>query len=568
MKKSASGTGGINFIFAVIFIVASAFVVKLFFIQILNGEDYEALAATQYIRPVHQLFNRGDIYMQPRDGNPLPVALMKETHTLYINPQAINDVEELFQTINEIIPIDKELYLKSANKPNDPYEVIRTGLESEVADSIAGLNIPGVNTHPERERYYPAGSLASQTIGFLSYDENDLRGMYGIEREFDELLTDPSTRKHVNIFAEILLNSEPLDEEAETADIVLTIEPSVQVFVEKELEDYRVAFGAARAGAIIMDPSSGAIVSMASNPQFNLNDFRDSDPNSFSNPNVSNIYEMGSIMKALTIAAGLDSGAITTESTFNDLGYVTADGARITNVYKGARGVTSVQGILNHSMNTGVSWIVDKMGKKKFSEYFYKFGLNEKTNIKLPNEASGLLTNLESPRTIEYYTASFGQGIATTPIATVRALASLGNGGLLVEPHVVKEIRYANGRIEVPERDKPTRILREKTSEDISRMLVNVTDVALVGGQKSIPTHTVALKTGTAQIPDPSTGKYSETDFLHSYFGYFPAYDPEFIVFLYAEKPNGSDYASQTLTDPFFRITNFLIDYYAIKPDR
>jgi stage V sporulation protein D (sporulation-specific penicillin-binding protein) len=273
-------------------------------------------------------------------------------------------------------------------------------------------------------------------------------------------------------------------------------------------------------------------------------------------------------MKALTIAAGLDSGAITTESTFNDLGYVTADGARITNVYKGARGVTSVQGILNHSMNTGVSWIVDKMGKKKFSEYFYKFGLNEKTNIKLPNEASGLLTNLESPRTIEYYTASFGQGIATTPIATVRALASLGNGGLLVEPHVVKEIRYANGRIEVPERDKPTRILREKTSEDISRMLVNVTDVALVGGQKSIPTHTVALKTGTAQIPDPSTGKYSETDFLHSYFGYFPAYDPEFIVFLYAEKPNGSDYASQTLTDPFFRITNFLIDYYAIKPDR
>ncbi|MEX0933434.1 MAG: penicillin-binding protein 2 [Candidatus Paceibacterota bacterium] len=569
MRRTTGGTGGIYLVFATTFLVAVALIVRLFFIQIIDGKEYEALAASQYIRPVHQLFNRGDIYMQPREGKLLPVALMKETYTLFISPQALSNPEELYPRINEITPINKEHYLESASKPNDPYEILATGLESEIAERIAELNTIGVATHPERERYYPAGSLASQTIGFMSYDEDSLRGMYGIERQFDELLTDPSTRKHVNIFAEILLNNSGSAEASiETADIVLTIEPSVQVFVEKELEDYRAAFNAERAGAIIMDPRTGEIISMASSPQFNLNDFRNADPNTFSNPNVSNVYEMGSIMKALTIAAGLDSGAITPESTFNDLGYISADGARITNVYKGARGTTKIQGILNHSMNTGASWIVGQMGKKKFAEYFYNFGLDEKTNIKLPNEASGLLTNLESPRTVEYYTASFGQGIATTPIATVRALASLGNGGLLVEPYLVKEIRYANGEVEKPERDEPKRVLKEQTSEDISRMLVNVADVALLGGEKSISTHTVALKTGTAQMPDPSTGKYSETDFLHSYFGYFPAYDPEFIVFLYAEKPSGSGYASQTLTDPFFRITNFLIDYYAIKPDR
>lgn len=560
---------GIYIIFAATFLVAVALIARLFFIQIIDGKEYVALAASQYVRPVQQLYNRGDIYMQPREGKPLPVALMKEAYTLYISPQALSNAEELYYQINEITPIDKSRFIESAQKPNDPYEILATGLESEIADKIAELNTIGVSTHPERERYYPAGSLASQTIGFMSYDENSLQGMYGVERQYDELLTDPSTRKHVNIFAEILLNNNgSIEENTETADVVLTIEPSVQVFVEKELEDYRKAFKAQRAGAIIMDPHTGEIISMASSPQFNLNDFRNADPNTFSNPNVSNIYEMGSIMKALTIAAGLDSGAITPESTFNDLGYVSADGARITNVYKGARGITKIQGILNHSMNTGVSWIVEQMGKRKFAEYLYNFGLNEKTNIKLPNEASGLLTNLESPRTLEYYTASFGQGIATTPIATVRALASLGNGGFLVEPYLVKEIRYANGEIKIPERDEPTRVLKEQTSEDISRMLVNVTDVALLGGEKSISTHTVALKTGTAQMPDPLTGKYSETDFLHSYFGYFPAYDPEFIVFLYAEKPSGSEYASQTLTDPFFRITNFLIDYYAIKPDR
>lgn len=568
MRKAAPGTGGFIIIFSLCFIVAVGLLVRLFYIQIIEGDQYTALAASQYIRPAHQLFNRGDIYMQPKEGNPLPVALMKETHTFYIIPQVLVDAEDAYEKVNAITEVNKERFMESAAKKDDPYEALKTGLSEEERDAILALKITGVATHAERERYYPAGSLASQTIGFISYDGDDLRGMYGVEREYDKLLTDPTTRKHVNIFAEILLGNSGVDEsEEEVADIILTLEPSVQVFVEKELEDYRNRFGAERAGAIIMNPNTGAIVSMASSPQFNLNDFRNANPSSFSNPNVSNVYEMGSIFKPLTIAAGLDSGAITPESTFNDLGYVEANGRRITNVYKGARGITSIQGILSHSMNTGVSWIVDRMGKEQFADYVYKFGFGEETGIDLPSEATGLLSNLKTSRLVEFYTASFGQGIATTPIATTRALASLGNGGLLVEPHVVKEVRFADGEIRIPERSEPKRILKERTSEDVSRMLVTVTDVALVGGEKSIPTHTVAVKTGTAEMPIPGGG-YSNTDFLHSYFGYFPAYDPEFIIFLYAEKPKGSDYASQTLTDPFFRLTNFLIDYYAIKPDR
>jgi len=570
MRKTVKGTGGLKIIFVATFLMATTLIVRLFIIQILDKSEYTALAASQYIRPVNQLFNRGDIYMQPRTGNPLPVAIMKQTYTFYISPQALSDPEAVYEKVNAITDIDKELFMKSARKEGDPYEAIKVGLDEETANKISALNTLGVGIHPERERYYPAGSLASQVIGFLSYDGDDLRGMYGIERQYDDILTDQSTQKHVNIFTEILMGdeSETDDEVDETADIVLTIEPSVQVFVEKELEDYRKEFGAARAGAIVMDPSTGAIVAMAANPDFDPNNFRNADPSTFSNPNISNVYEMGSIIKPLTIAAALDSGAIEPDSTFDDKGYVLADGARITNVYKGARGITPIQGILNHSMNTGVSWVVQQMGKKNFAKAFYDYGLGVKTNIDLPSEASGLLKNLESPRTVEYYTASFGQGIALTPIATVRALASLGNGGFLVEPHVVKEIRYSDGKVKIPTHPEPKRILKEQTSEEISRMLVNVADVALFQGKYSISTHTVALKTGTAQMPDPKTGKYSETDFLHSYFGYFPAYDPQFIVFIYSEKPKSTGYASQTLTKPFFRITNFLIDYYAIKPDR
>jgi cell division protein FtsI/penicillin-binding protein 2 len=165
-------------------------------------------------------------------------------------------------------------------------------------------------------------------------------------------------------------------------------------------------------------------------------------------------------------------------------------------------------------------------------------------------------------------TASYGQGIAMSPIAITRALAALGNGGVLVQPHVVREIKHTVGSSKNTTPKKTERVFSEETSETITQMLINVVDDALVGGTVALPHHTIAAKTGTAQIADSATGGYAEDKFLHSFFGYFPAYNPEFIVFLYHIDPRGADYASQTLTKPFMSITKFLINYYNIAPDR
>jgi cell division protein FtsI/penicillin-binding protein 2 len=571
MKKGGRrGVNGIALIYVFVFFVATAITVRLFFIQVINEERYAAYAAAQNIQTVRGIVDRGNIYLQPRQGSPLPVAIMKETHTLYVNPQALSNSEVVYEALAEIVELDRERFMRIAARKNDPYEILATGLSRETAKRIDLLNMIGVGTHPESRRHYPAGSLASQVIGFVSYNNNMLMGTYGIEAQFNDMLAENITRRHVNIFSEIFLGGGTANEgEKSSADVVLTIEPSVQMLVENELRRFMDTHRAALAGAIVMDPETGAIVAMASNPYFDLNAFRTANPETFRNPNVSNRYEMGSIVKALTIAAGLDSGAITPTSTFNDRGFVITDGRRIGNVDKGARGRTDVQGILNHSMNTGAAWVVDEMGRESFARYFRDaFELGSKTAVDLPSEAVGDLSNLKSPRMVEHYTASFGQGITMTPIAATRALAALGNGGFLVEPHVVKKIIRSDGTVETPDRSEQRRILKEETSENISRILANVTDQALLGGTKRIPTHTVGAKTGTAQMPDPETGKYSETDFFHSFFGYFPAYDPEFIVFLYAERPAGRLFASQTLADPFFRIANFLIDYYAIRPDR
>lgn len=178
-----------------------------------------------------------------------------------------------------------------------------------------------------------------------------------------------------------------------------------------------------------------------------------------------------------------------------------------------------------------------------------------------------MLKNLDSKQDIEYMTASYGQGIAVTPIAITRALATLGNGGYLVQPHLVSRIEYDNGFFKEIQPEKGPQVFSQKTSEDISRMLAKAVDDALLDGTVALPHHTVAAKTGTAQIAKEGGG-YEESKYLHSFFGYVPAFDPEFIIFLYHVNPKGAPYASQTLTTHFMDITKFLINYYQIPPDR
>ena len=321
-------------------------------------------------------------------------------------------------------------------------------------------------------------------------------------------------------------------------------------------------------GAIIMNPKTGEITAMSAVPSFDLNDRSNASIEFFQNPLVENVYEFGSTIKALTVAAGLDSGAVTADTTYYDEGSITLDGYTIKNFDGKGRGTVPMQEVLNQSLNTGVSYIVQKMGKDKFRDYFLNFKLGSETGIDLPNEAFGLVDNLRSPRSVEYATASFGQGIAMTPIATARALAVLGNGGHLVTPHLVKQIKYEDGTVKDINYPVGAQVISKEASEEISRMLTTVVDEALAHGKYAMPHHTIGAKTGTAQMADPENGGYYEDQFLHSFFGYFPAYDPEFLVFMYTVKPKGVRYASETLTEPFMDIAKFLINYYDIPPDR
>ena len=226
-----------------------------------------------------------------------------------------------------------------------------------------------------------------------------------------------------------------------------------------------------------------------------------------------------------------------------------------------------MQEVLSQSLNVGASYVASQLGHTRFRDYYTKLGLGTETGIDLPSEIPGDIRNLNQNRDVYFATASFGQGIATTPVETIRALGALANGGDVMTPHLATSIRLSSGITKSLAWGQPQSVYSPKATREVTEMLVKVVDTKLGGGKVKIPEMSVAAKTGTAQIAG-SDGNYYESLYFHSFFGYFPAYDPKFIILLYTREPKGVQYASETLTTPFIDLTHFLINYYDIPPDR
>ncbi len=499
---------------ALCLLVAVVIIGKLYFLQIIHGEEYARRADAQSVELKNPLLNRGTIYFSDKGGNLITAATLSDIGTSHSTSS-------------------------------------------------------GQAT--EHQRYYPGGSLAAQTLGFVAYNnDNEQKGRYGLERYYEQTLARGGADSYSNFFVELFSGFAGATKDGGRGNVITTIEPSVQSELERTLETYASSWHPALSGGIIMNPSNGEIVAMAVSPSFDLNIFNEQvSPNIFKNPHNESVYEMGSIIKPLTIAVGLDSGTIVEESTYDDIGCITLEQKKICNFDFLARGVIPMQQILSQSLNVGAAYVALKIGPDIFREYFLnRYKLGTETGIDLPGEIRGLVQNLQSPRQVEYATAAFGQGIAITPVETVRALASLGNGGLLVTPHLVRAVKYDTGVTHTLSWSAGEQVLKPETSTTVSRMLTNVVDTTLANGKLKMEHYSIAAKTGTAQIADPVNGGYYADKYLHSFFGYFPSYDPKFVVFLFAVEPTGASYASQTWAMPFGDLVKFLINYYSIPPDR
>jgi cell division protein FtsI/penicillin-binding protein 2 len=556
-----------------LFIILALFIVfDLYSKQIINGSNYLAKANKQYVKPTSTIFNRGNIFFESKDKTKISVATVDSGYLLYMNPKLIKDKNIAYEAVSHYVTPSKEDFMEKASKSNDVYEELLHRLNDKQAEGIKSLGIAGIGVQRETWRSYPGGKLASKVVGIVGQSKSSgIEGRYGLERYYESVLMRQGINNDSGAFASLFsgLKNTVFGDIENQGSIVSSIEPTVEKYVEKIMGETFNTWNPDEIGVIIMNPHNGEIVSMTSLPTFDANNTSNvKDVSIFSNPLVEHVYEMGSIMKPLTVAVGLDSKAINMAWKYDDTGTMTLSNKKISNYDGKARGITPLQQVLSQSLNVGTANIALKIGKDDFSKYFKSFGLGEKTGIDQPNESAGIVKNLNTGRDVEIATAGYGQGIAISPIAMVRALSVLANDGYLVNPHIVKEIVYENGTTKKVEQGKGIKVLDKETTDNVTKMLVEVVDQALKKGAIKNEHYSMAAKTGTAQIPDPVNRGYYSDRYLHSFFGYFPAYNPQFIIFLYQIHPKGAEYASETLTEPFSDMAKFLIDYYNIPPDR
>ncbi len=553
-----------------IFIFALLLIGRLYILQIVDNDLYISKADRQYSSTAQKIFSRGTIFFQNKDNSLVSAATLQSGFIVAINPEILKDPEAVYKKVNEILPLDHDVFMAKAGKIKDPYEEIAVRVDLETGQKINNFKIPGLQAYKERWRFYPGGQMGAHTVGILGFKGDEFAGRYGLERQFETQLI-RQDGGYVNFFAEIfssIKNAAENKTESE-ADIVTTIEPTVQAYLETLLASTTRKWNAETAGGIIMNPATGEIYAMEVYPTFDPNHPElEKDVSVFSNPLIENVYEMGSIIKPLTLAAGIDAGVITSTSTYYDKGFVMINGKKVSNFDSKERGIVTMQDVLSQSLNVGVAHVERLLGNKRFSEYMYSYGLGEKTGIDLPNEGRNLVNNLKSNIDIDLATASFGQGIALTPLSTIRALSVISNGGVLVSPHIVKTINYKIGLSKTVPILRSQPVIKRETSEEITRMMVHSVDSVLSGGSLKITNYSVAAKTGTAQIAKSGGGGYTDDQFLHSFVGYFPAYNPKFIILLYMKNPKGSRFGSETLTTPFMDTVKFLINYYEVPPDR
>ncbi|HRZ29890.1 MAG TPA: penicillin-binding protein 2 [Candidatus Paceibacterota bacterium] len=575
----------LQIVFVIVFISLTIFLFKL---QVLNDEGVlnAAINNTDDINHTTSV-QRGNIYFTDKSGTLIPVAINKSYSTIAVDPKTLQRDNQVVPTAKLLSPIlnrpEAEL-INIFQKSNSQYEVLLKKTEDDkLITKIKELKLPnekgklkpimGISISEEFERYYPFQELGCHVIGFIAKNNSSDKkiGVYGLEKYYNDSLDGTDGVFHgLKDAAGRLIRSLPSNEKMPINgdSLITTIDKNIQYQAETEIKNLVDSRQAVSGSILVMDPVSGKMLAIAGYPNFNLNEFfKVNDYSVYRNLAIEDPVEMGSVVKVITMTAGIDSDTITPKTTYYDSGAVTINNRTIKNFHNDKFGTATMTKVLQKSINTGAIFVEQKTGHKIFYDYLKKFKFNDITGIDLPNEQKSVLKNLETKYVpdINFATASYGHGISITPIAILRSYAVIANGGYLVNPYVVETTKSPDGTYgSVNKQDILLEsIIKPSTAKTITNMMVQVVEDGY-GSSAKVKGYSMAGKTGTADI---SYGKEYTNDTIQSFGGFFPASNPKVVMLVVLNKPAIGMTASTSVTYGFHDMAKFIIDYYNIPPD-
>lgn len=543
---------------------------RLFMLQVINRDFYVKAAENRHGMEKSLLSTRGSIYFNDlkSPGNYYPVAINRFVYTVFSDPALVKDITGASQILAKKLELDETEVKNKLTSSGSRYEILKKRVSAEVVDQIKLENIAGLGFEKEPYRYYPEGELAGQEIGYYCLDENgESRGYYGLEGYFDDLLAGKTGKLSAERGAGggwLALLPRKLEPAQDGADLYLTIDRTIEAYACEKLKEGIKEYEAVSGTVIILDPKNGAILAMCNEPSFDPNNYNQvKDLRLFNNDAIFTAFEPGSVMKAMTMAAALDAGKVTPETTFVDTGSVRYGGYTIRNAANKAYGEQTMTGVLKESINTGAIFAAERVGFEGFKKYLSDFGFGVLTGVEMDKESVGNLESLNKKSDIYLATASFGQGITATPIQLVSAYGAIANKGKLFKPYVVAEKVYPSGYREKKNPEFVRQVISERSAKLLSGMLTVVVGEGH-GKAAGVPGYFIAGKTGTAQIPGPG-GKYIEGATNQTFIGFGPVDDPRFVMLVKYDSPQRL-YAEYTVVPTFGQIAKFLLQYLEVPP--
>lgn len=571
---------------------AGLIIVRLFILQVVDARVYRELASEQ--REIYrELFpERGEILMREGvSGGYSPLATNKDVYLVYADPRVIEHPEKVAKELAPLLGIEKNAECKMKNaecpevksadsyqelldrlsKKNDPYEPLKKGVEESVVNEIKKLGIAGIDAVRQPVRYYPLKNIGAHLTGFLGSDGENIAGRYGLEEAFEsELGGTPGFFKGERDVAGrwIPVGRRTLEPAINGSTVVLTIDRAIEYFACSRLDEAVKKHDASGGAVVIMEVKTGALLALCGAPNFDPNDYgRVEDISVYKNPATTYQYEPGSIFKVITMAAGLESGEITPETTYEDTGEVKIGKFSINNSDHKSNGVQTMAGVLEKSLNTGAIFVARKVGIDRFRDFVERFGFGVPTGLELNGEARGDIDSLSKRGDIYLATASFGQGISVTPVQMAAAIGAIANQGKLMKPYLVSEIRKANGARLTTDPTMLREVISKRAATLLSGMMVSVVERGH-GKRAGVKGYYVGGKTGTAQIPRSNGKGYENDATIGTFVGFAPFEDPKFVMLVRIDRPEDVQFAESSAAPLFGEIAKFLLQYFEVKPTR